>query len=154
MTTEEILQSLCYYDKRNPDCTTDDEDIEDHEAQLLRVSKKLGYNKTCSCDNCFYGRTRLAGELLKVTATTNVKTMSYELSGIYLQDEDGATRSFEMCSERTREDFMTTLSKEGLKRLIRRLSDTLHVIYAFNPPLGGVIYSSNLHPGDETTNNL
>ena len=29
MTTEEILQSLCYYDKRNPDCTADDEDIEE-----------------------------------------------------------------------------------------------------------------------------
>ena len=72
MTTEEILQSLCYYDKRNPDCTADDEDIEDNKAQLLRVSKKLGYNKTCSCDNCFYGRTKLAEELLKVIATTNV----------------------------------------------------------------------------------
>jgi hypothetical protein len=72
MTTEEILQSLCYYDKRNPDCTADDEDIEDHKAQLLKVSKKLGYNKTCSCDNCFYGRTKLAEELLKVIATTNV----------------------------------------------------------------------------------
>jgi hypothetical protein len=68
MTTEEILQSLCYYDKRNPDCTADDEDIEDHKTQLLRVSKKLGYNKTCSCDNCFYGRTKLAEELLKAEA--------------------------------------------------------------------------------------
>jgi hypothetical protein len=66
MTTEEILQSLCYYDKRNPDCTADDEDIECHKAELLRISKKLGYNKTCSCDNCFHGRTRLAEELLKV----------------------------------------------------------------------------------------
>jgi hypothetical protein len=72
MTTEEILQSLCYYDKRNPDCTADDKDIEDHKAQLLRVSKKLGYNKTCSCDNCSYGITKLAEELLKVIATTNV----------------------------------------------------------------------------------
>jgi hypothetical protein len=72
MTTEEILQSLCCYDKRNPDCTADDEDIEDHKARLLRVSKKLGYNKTCSCDNCFYGRTKLAEELLKVIAATNV----------------------------------------------------------------------------------
>jgi len=66
MTKKEILQSLCYYDKRNPDCTADDEDIEVHKAQLLRLSKKLGYNTTCSCDNCFYGRTNLAEELLKV----------------------------------------------------------------------------------------
>jgi hypothetical protein len=65
MTTEEILKSLCYYDKRNPDCTADDEDIEYHKSQLLKVSKKLGYDKGCSCENCFYGRTRLAEELLK-----------------------------------------------------------------------------------------
>ena len=64
MEREEILQSLCYYDKRNPDCTADDEEIEDHKAQLLRVSKKLGYNKPCSCDNCFYGRTKLAEYIL------------------------------------------------------------------------------------------
>lgn len=65
MSITEIYESLCHYDKRNPDCTADDEDIEDHKAQLLKVSKKLGYNKTCSCDNCFYGRTKLAEELLK-----------------------------------------------------------------------------------------
>jgi hypothetical protein len=58
------LTNLCYYDKRNPDCTADDEAIEDHKAQLLRVSKKLGYNKTCSCDNCFYGRSKLTEQLI------------------------------------------------------------------------------------------
>jgi hypothetical protein len=65
MTNEEILQSLCYYDSRNPDCTLDDEEIEVYKAKLLRDSKKLGYKKTCSCDNCFYGRTKLAEELIK-----------------------------------------------------------------------------------------
>jgi len=63
-TAEIDLTNLCYYDKRNPDCSVDDEDIEDHKAQLLRVSKKLGYNKTCSCDNCFYGRTELTEQLI------------------------------------------------------------------------------------------
>lgn len=52
MTKEEVLESLCYYDKRNPDCTVDEEEIEIRQ-------------KNCSCDNCFYGRTRLAEELLK-----------------------------------------------------------------------------------------
>ena len=66
MTTDEILKSLCYYDKRNPNGTEDDEEIEYRKAQLLKASKKLGYNKTCSCDNCFYGRTKLAEELLKL----------------------------------------------------------------------------------------
>lgn len=72
MLTEEILKSLCNYDKKNPDCSLDDEDIEDHKRNLLKVSKKLGYNKSCSCDNCFYDRTILAEELLKMIATTKI----------------------------------------------------------------------------------
>ena len=54
MTTEEILQSLCYYDKRNPDRTAEDDEIKAHSS-----------NEKCYCDNCFYGRTKLANELLK-----------------------------------------------------------------------------------------
>ena len=52
------LTNLCYYDKRNPDCSVDDEDIEDHKKSLLKK------NKTCSCDNCFYGRTELTEQLI------------------------------------------------------------------------------------------
>jgi hypothetical protein len=60
MTIKEISENLCYYDKRNPDCAVDDEDIEAHKKSLLKK------NKTCSCDNCFYGRTKLAEELLEI----------------------------------------------------------------------------------------
>lgn len=52
------LTNLCYYDKRNPDCHADDEDIEDHKKSLLKK------NKTCSCDNCFYGRSKLTEQLI------------------------------------------------------------------------------------------
>jgi hypothetical protein len=57
-TLEIDLTNLCYYDKRNPDCSVDDEDIEDHKKGLLKK------NKTCSCDNCFYGRTKLTEQLI------------------------------------------------------------------------------------------
>ena len=53
------LTNLCYYDKRNPDCSVDDEDIEDHKKSLLKR------NRTCSCDNCFYGRTKLTEQLIR-----------------------------------------------------------------------------------------
>jgi hypothetical protein len=53
------LTNLCYYDKRNPDCSADDEEIEDHKKSLLKK------NKTCSCDNCFYGRTELTEQLIR-----------------------------------------------------------------------------------------
>lgn len=60
----EVLSHLCYYDKRNPECSMSDEDIEDHKSSLDKKSKKLGYDKGCSCDNCFYGRTKLAEHIL------------------------------------------------------------------------------------------
>ena len=53
------LTNLCYYDKRNPDCSVDDEDIEGYKKSLLKK------NKTCSCDNCFYGRTELTEQLIR-----------------------------------------------------------------------------------------
>jgi hypothetical protein len=59
------LTNLCYYDKRNPDCSADDEDIEDHKKFL---NKK---NKTCSCDNCFYGRTQLTEQLIYLQEKLN-----------------------------------------------------------------------------------
>lgn len=36
MTIKEVSVSLCYYDKRNPDCCTDAEDIE----ELLKYIKE------------------------------------------------------------------------------------------------------------------
>lgn len=49
MTIKEILENLCWYDKRNPDY--------DPETEKSEI---------CYCDNCFYGRDRLANELLNI----------------------------------------------------------------------------------------
>lgn len=56
MEKESIYQKLCYYDKRNPNCTMDDEDIADRKKR----------KPDCSCDNCFYGRTELANTNLEL----------------------------------------------------------------------------------------
>jgi len=53
MIYKEILENLCYYDKRNPDCIYTDEEIKEYKKEK------------CFCDNCFYGRNKLAIELLK-----------------------------------------------------------------------------------------
>lgn len=58
MSITEIYESLCHYDKRNPSGTQDDDEVADHKQSLLK-------DKRCFCDNCFYGRTKLAEELLK-----------------------------------------------------------------------------------------
>lgn len=64
MNNNAILEELCYYDPRNPDCScTLEELLEDG----IDVEKRLkGESFKCSCENCFYGRTELATELLKV----------------------------------------------------------------------------------------
>jgi len=51
-----IAECLCVYDLRNPDNTIFAEDIED--------GTYTGPKKDCKCDNCFYGRTRLANLLI------------------------------------------------------------------------------------------
>lgn len=48
MTKNDIYNYLCYYDERSPY----------YEMLLLDEEKKKP--KNCSCDNCFYGRTKLA----------------------------------------------------------------------------------------------
>lgn len=62
MTEQEVKENLCYYDLRNPDNTV-------VYGMTKEEIKEEGYGnhakKDCSCDNCFYGRTTMAEELLK-----------------------------------------------------------------------------------------
>lgn len=51
MTETEIFENLCYYDPRRPDF--------DPEVALGRKP-----SMDCACDNCFYGRDKLAIALL------------------------------------------------------------------------------------------
>ena len=57
MTKKEIYENLCYKDPRNPEYPSwyfDEEDV-------IPVPRSK-----CNCDNCFYGRDRLAIEILKL----------------------------------------------------------------------------------------
>jgi hypothetical protein len=53
MTEQEIFEHLCVYDKRSPFCN---EEITG--PQEPRID--------CFCDNCFYGRDKLAVEILRL----------------------------------------------------------------------------------------
>ena len=55
MSKEDILENLCGYDKRNPNFN---KHYEWEQGERERIMKD------CSCDNCFYGRNKLALELL------------------------------------------------------------------------------------------
>jgi hypothetical protein len=60
MDQQEILGNLCYYDKRHPDY--EKEEVVSLGLQSQRQVKKGG----CSCDNCFYGRTKLAEMIISL----------------------------------------------------------------------------------------
>ena len=56
MNKEEILKSLCAFDPRNPfNCIDEDDSPRDPERK-----------DDCYCDNCFYGRDKLAREILRL----------------------------------------------------------------------------------------
>lgn len=53
MERKDIYENLCSYDKRSPDYDPEDDP---------KPKSKTG----CYCDNCFYGRTSLALEILRL----------------------------------------------------------------------------------------
>ena len=61
-TMKEVISSLCSYDTRNPDFIDTGELFGDDWIEETRKP----YEKDCGCDNCFYGRSRLAVEILRL----------------------------------------------------------------------------------------
>ena len=57
MKKEEVLSNLCCYDKRYVHRWSKEDDEIQERAE-----------ETCHCDNCFYGRTKLAEYILKLLA--------------------------------------------------------------------------------------
>lgn len=53
----DINSKLCSYDTRNP------HHVHDEESKALYQE-----NNSCKCDNCFYGRTKLATTIITLTA--------------------------------------------------------------------------------------
>ena len=64
-------ESLCYFDPRNPNGNPvpDDDDP--------RGPRELG----CACDNCFYGRDKLAMEVIRLRAALKAICDLDEVSG-------------------------------------------------------------------------
>lgn len=73
MKKSDILTRLCYYDERNPDGTKDIEEIQFAKKEIKRGAQ-------CGCDNCFYGRTAMAEDILDhISKTTIVAEMQIRL---------------------------------------------------------------------------
>lgn len=58
MDYNKIVEQLCYHDPRNPDGVGASGEVE-------------GKPKNCYCDNCFYGKTELAEEILRLRRLLN-----------------------------------------------------------------------------------
>ena len=78
MTEQEIKEELCYYDLRNPD-------VVGIYGMTKEELKEDGYGnhakKDCSCDNCFYGRTKMAEELLKYVSNVVGRSEQFYCDG-------------------------------------------------------------------------
>ena len=67
MNLEEVLKNLCYWDRRNPDfCIEEQFGYSEEEVEATGNFAK----KDCYCDNCFYGRAKLAEYILKIKTET------------------------------------------------------------------------------------
>ncbi len=104
MDLEFIQSRLCYYDKRNPDCTADDDEIEYYKS-------KISQGKDCSCDNCFYGRTELAEEILRL----NSKENEYFNSGGQIYGTSYSEEGFDLMKKHLEE----ILNKYGFKYFVK-----------------------------------
>jgi len=69
MTAEEIYSNLCYYDLRNPRGLKEILDIYLPDEEDKDIGEHA--QKDCSCDNCFYGRTKLAEYIINLNQITN-----------------------------------------------------------------------------------
>ena len=74
MDTTEILERLCYYDINNPNHCINLDDLTPEELTIPQIKGKDYANPECKCDNCFYGRTKLAQALLDLTLTCSLET--------------------------------------------------------------------------------
>jgi len=61
MTEQDIFENLCTYDPRNPL-------YDPYWTEDIHTGKPREPRIGCYCDNCFYGRDKLALELLNVIA--------------------------------------------------------------------------------------
>ena len=86
MTIEEIKSNLCYYDRRNPDFQITEENGYDKED--VDATGDFA-RKNCSCDNCFYGRAKLAEELLLQISKLEEIKIEYFNKGISVFEEFG-----------------------------------------------------------------
>lgn len=66
MTNKEVANYLCYYDTRNPNGISIMVNYPDQFGLDEDEIKEYGpFSKAdCGCDNCFYGRTKLARYIL------------------------------------------------------------------------------------------
>jgi hypothetical protein len=64
LTLEEIKGNLCYYDAENPNNNLDCYDDEEERPKP---------RENCHCDNCFYGRDKLARYILSNQQSTGTR---------------------------------------------------------------------------------
>lgn len=66
MRQKEILSNLCAYDEKNPNNVLSPLSEKDDPEKCKQIEGEDFASEGCKCDNCFYGRTKLATFILKL----------------------------------------------------------------------------------------
>lgn len=86
----DTLESLCYYDKRNPEGY-----YAEYNRWLWEGEETIEpRQESCSCDACFYGRDELAARILELESVLR------EMTGVYkelVDDAGGCDHSVGIC---------------------------------------------------------
>lgn len=85
------LESLCYYDKRNPEGYYAEHNRWLWEGEEEPIPPR---QDTCSCDNCFYGRDELASKIVELQEVLKEMTVLYKE---LVEDAGGCDHSVGIC---------------------------------------------------------
>lgn len=105
MSDEEIKSNLCYYDPKNPYYNLDAYDKEDRPQP----------RNECYCDNCFYGRDKLAMQLLELKRECDEARSQRNALAASLEYIASAGISARHCEDEAKKILALVFEKEALK---------------------------------------
>jgi len=134
----DALSSLCAYDSRHPD----------YELFFGHEDPKPSPSPGCSCDNCFYGRTELANEIMRLRTLMNSEHYEWELQDASGEWVAGGSADDQDAAQQEGFRYLTVYSQDGPHKLtIRR-----HQVHTIMEMQTNPTSDHLLHENSDTTN--
>lgn len=110
MNIVDASSSLCAYDSKHPD----------YELFFGHEDPKPRPHPGCSCDNCFYGRTELANEIIRLRTLMNSEHYEWELKDASGECVAGGSANDQTEAYQEGMRYLTVYSQDGPHKLIVR----------------------------------